>query len=116
METIDIKSMTSIDEAIHLVLYTAKQKGIRIVADFNGFILDSNNSYDKNLDLYWAYMGRPDRQVNWEQRRYEIAKSVLAAELVVDAVNGIGNTDSNDAVWRSVFYADKLIDELKKKG
>lgn len=79
METIEIKSMTSIEDAVKLVLHTAKLSGSRVVAEFNGFILDSKNSYDKNLDLYWAYMGRADRNVNWEQRRYEIAKTMLPA-------------------------------------
>lgn len=54
METIEIKSMTSIEDAVKLVLHTAKLSGSRVVAEFNGFILDSKNSYDKNLDLYWA--------------------------------------------------------------
>lgn len=71
--------MTSIEDAVKLVLHTAKLSGSRVVAEFNGFILDSKNSYDKNLDLYWAYMGRADRNVNWEQRRYEIAKTMLPA-------------------------------------
>lgn len=79
METIEIKSMTSIEDAVKLVLHTAKLSRSRVVSEFNGFILDSNNSYAKNIDLFWAYMGRADRNVNWEQRRYEIAKAMLPA-------------------------------------
>lgn len=69
--------MTPIDEAVKQVLQFAKSIGQRVVADFNGFIIDSKNSHDKNLDLYWHYMGRPDMDINWEQRRYEIAKEIL---------------------------------------
>lgn len=68
--------MTPIDEAVKQVLQFAKSIGQRVVADFNGFIIDSKNSHDKNLDLYWHYMGRPDMDINWEQRRYEIAKAM----------------------------------------
>lgn len=38
METIEIKSMTSIEDAVKLVLHTAKLSGSRVVAEFNGFV------------------------------------------------------------------------------
>lgn len=34
METIEIKSMTSIEDAVKLVLHTAKLSGSRVVAEF----------------------------------------------------------------------------------
>jgi hypothetical protein len=116
METIEIKSMTSIEDAVKLVLHTAKLSGSRVVAEFNGFILDSKNSYDKNLDLYWAYMGRADRNVNWEQRRYEIAKEMLPF-----CMKRAGTKFSSLTVYNivrgsarcAVRIADALIKELK---
>jgi hypothetical protein len=111
METIEIKSMTSIEDAVKLVLHTAKLSGSRVVAEFNGFILDSKNSYDKNLDLYWAYMGRADRNVNWEQRRYEIAKEMLPIIYRIEC----GDFSIERMAVFAVMYADILIKELKKK-
>lgn len=43
-----------------------------------------------------------NKVIDWEQRRYEIAKHVLPQILV--------NSNVKDAVW----FADILIDELKK--
>lgn len=114
METIEIKSMTSIEDAVKLVLHTSKQSGTRVVADFNGFILDSKNSYDKNLDLYWAYMGRIDRNVNWEQRRYEIAKAMLPT--CVEEYSFMDDFRIEKGAEYAVMCADALINELKKKG
>lgn len=116
METIEIKSMTSIEDAVKLVLHTAKLSGSRVVAEFNGFILDSKNSYDKNLDLYWAYMGRADRNVNWEQRRYEIAKEMLPFCMKRAGTEFPSLTVYNiirGSARCAVRIADALIKELK---
>ena len=108
--------MTSIEDAVKLVLHTAKLSRSRVVAEFNGFILDSNNSYDKNLDLFWAYMGRADRNVNWEQRRYKIAKEMLCAIYLDD---GSERRDLESGFFEccakeAIRFADALIEELKK--
>lgn len=117
METIEIKSMTSIEDAVKLVLHTAKLSGSRVVAEFNGFILDSKNSYDKNLDLYWAYMGRADRNVNWEQRRYDIAKTMLPAIYTDDGnaaradhspINGFEYKTLEGCCREAIRFADTL--------
>jgi hypothetical protein len=116
METIEIKSMTSIEDAVKLVLHTAKLSGSRVVAEFNGFILDSKNSNDKNLDLYWAYMGRADRNVNWEQRRYEIAKEMLPFCMKRAGTKFPSLTVYNivrGSARCAVRIADALIKELK---
>lgn len=116
METIEIKSVTSIEDAVKLVLHTAKLSGSRVVAEFNGFILDSKNSYDKNLDLYWAYMGRADRNVNWEQRRYEIAKEMLPFCMKRAGTKFPSLTVYNivrGSARCAVRIADALIKELK---
>ena len=49
-----------------------------------------------------------DNNIDWEQRRYEIAKMCVAA-----FVNRCGNV-SDFGVRNSVGYADALIAELKK--
>ncbi len=106
--------MTSIEEAIHVVLRTAKQKGTRVVADFNGFILDSKNSYDKNLDLYWSYMGRADKNTDWEQRRYEIAKAMYPT--CIEEYSSMDEFRIEKGAEYAVTCADALINELKNRG
>ena len=52
--------------------------------------------------------------INWEQRRYEIAKDVLAAWYAnTDRWTSLGIPKNDSAA--AVKYADALIEELKKK-
>ena len=51
-----------------------------------------------------------DEEVNWEQRRYEIAKDVFCHHMLDSQVP---TTESK--VQIAVELADKLIEELKKK-
>lgn len=46
------------------------------------------------------------KEIDWEQRRYEIAKDVLCCMVSVGIIR----------VKDAIVYADKLIEELKKKG
>ena len=55
--------------------------------------------------------------INWEERRYEIAKTVLPQMLDWLTSSGIisqGEIEDNRAVCNAVFFADALIAELKK--
>ena len=51
------------------------------------------------------------KEIDWEQRRYEIAKDVLAALLSNRKIGEVYASYSKVAV----DYADVLIEELKKK-
>lgn len=51
--------------------------------------------------------------IDWEQRRYEIAKSMMAAFLSNSCSDVYMNTYENQA-QEAVKYADVLIEELKK--
>ena len=58
-------------------------------------------------------------KVDWEQRRYEIAKTVLPKMLDWLTSSGTISQDAiedNRATRNAVFFADALIAELKKKG
>ena len=64
------------------------------------------------------------RKIDWEQRRYEIAKEVLTycAKRLVDALNSgakkdewVGKTIQQIASESAVRYADTLIEQLKGK-
>lgn len=51
------------------------------------------------------------KEIDWEQRRYEIARDALTALLSNHKIGGVYASYSKAAV----DYADALIDELKKK-
>lgn len=118
METIEIKPMTSIEDAVKKVLEIAEQTNRPILAKFNGFLINSEYGYDKNIDLYFAYKSQPDNNnsINWERRRYEIAKEMLHD--CVEYFDDIGSLLDEDKRVESstelaIKYADALINKLK---
>lgn len=55
------------------------------------------------------------KQIDWEQRRYEIAKAAMVGQLASPVVEGIDpNPSMPDVCKWSVMFADALINELKK--
>lgn len=53
--------------------------------------------------------------IDWEQRRYEIAKAAMVGQLASPVVEGIDpNPSIQDVCIWSVKFADALINELKK--
>lgn len=56
-----------------------------------------------------------EKDINWEQRRYEIAKDMIAAFLSNSCSNVyMGNPD--EQAKYAVMFADALIAELKEGG
>ena len=116
MEKIDIEPTTSVEDAVKKVLERAKLINQRVIADFNGFIINSKYGYDTNIDLYFAYMGEPKNGINWEQRRYEIAKEILPFCMKSDETKFPSLTVYNivrGSARCAVRIADALIKELK---
>ena len=57
---------------------------------------------------------RDQNEVNWEQRRYEIAKEAMNGLLSAPVVDGVNpNPSFKDVATFSVRLADALIKELK---
>ena len=55
------------------------------------------------------------KEIDWEQRRYEAAKTVIHAQIAAPIIPGVDpNPSIPDLVKRSVLIADALISELKK--
>lgn len=55
------------------------------------------------------------KRIDWEQRRYEIAKAAMVGQLASPIVEGIDpNPSMQDVCIWSVKFADALIEELKK--
>ena len=63
---------------------------------------------------------KPQKDIDWEERRYEIARQMLliTSNFTELAYNGISQRRicPEDAVQYAIKYADALIAELKKGG
>lgn len=63
---------------------------------------------------------KPQKDIDWEERRYEIARQMLpvTSNFTELACNGISQRRicREDAVQYAIKYADTLIAELKKGG
>lgn len=68
---------------------------------------------------------RDQHDIDWEQRRYEIAKEMMpyCARELIDVLNSggkneewVGKTTNQVVAEASVSYADALIAELKKRN
>ena len=97
---------------------------------------NSNEIVDVYFDYFyglWTVKGNPDtkfapnalelleeKDIDWEERRYEIAKQMLTvtSNFTGLAYNGISQRRicCEDAVLYAIKYADALIAELKKGG
>ena len=68
---------------------------------------------DKEIE----FINTTDAQsINWEQRRYEIAKAAMIGVLAMPTIEGVNpNPTMNDVCKLSVKFADTLIEELKRQ-
>lgn len=83
----------------------------------------------EGLNLSWDFEDVEEVQstnIDWEQRRYEIAKEVLPDQILFwEKCNELDADDNNDEPWGnsyetaakfSIIVADTLIAELRKGG
>ena len=82
----------------------------------------------KGLNFYWDFedvVEVPNTHIDWEQRRYEVAKDMLSMFFHIRGYNGLmicfryddGNSNPYQGFAEtSVQVADTLIAELKKGG
>lgn len=67
---------------------------------------------EKDIHVTDAY-----KAIDWEERRYEIAKAAMVGQLAAPIVEGMDPNPSMAAVCKwSVMFADTLIEELKKSN
>lgn len=97
-------------------MYAAKGDLIEVKKVSETEYADKNgNTYDKNELVLLEEM--ETEPINWEQRRYEIAKAAMVGVLASPVVEGVNpNPDMIDVCKLSVRFADTLINELKRKG
>ena len=125
METIEMQLPfnTTLDEGIKMLRQKAEQTGMRVIAKFNGFILDSQYSDEEIKTRLTNHFRKKitDREtcnIDWEQRRYEIAKEMLHDCVeYYDDLNSIINVDVRveSSTELAIKYADALIEKLKRK-
>lgn len=120
METIEIKPTKYFEDAVKEVLERAKLMNQRAVAFFDDFIIDSDNGYYKNIDLYYVYKARQKKydSIDWEQRRYEIAKEMLHDCVeYFDDISSLIDVDKRveSSTKLAIKFADALISKLKKE-
>lgn len=72
---------------------------------------------DKQQSYHKSELDFMESIIDWEQRRYEIAKAAMVGVLAFPVVEGVNsNPDMIDVCKLSVRFADTLINELKRKG
>lgn len=102
-------------EIVDVISYSGSTKR-NDVLDYVSYI-DSNGAECPNvsgMNLFWDFEKIDNNlngnKINWEERRYEIAKAALP-----EALNVFKDVDV-DPVERSVHYADNLIKLLKNEA
>lgn len=69
---------------------------------------------DKQESYHKSELDFMERDIDWEQRRYELAKEAMNGLLSAPVVDGVNpNPSVKDIATLSVRLADALIEELK---
>ena len=120
MKSIDFDLNTNLTEAVRIVKAKSYEIGERVVGEFNDFIIDSNKSEEDNIKAYRLEWNKEFVDgVDWEQRRYEIAKSVLPS-VITKWVNVIMSSypytyTKDNVIDDTMTFTDMLIEKLKEK-
>ena len=120
MKSIDFSLNTDLNEAVRMVKAKSYEIGERVVGEFNDFIIDSNKSEEDNIKAYRLEWNKEFVDgVDWEQRRYEIAKSVLPS-VITKWVNIIMSSytytyTKDNVIDDTMTFTDMLIEKLKEK-
>lgn len=76
------------------------------------------HEHEKGLNIYWDFEDVGEeltKEIDWEERRYQISKDMMAAFLSNSCSNVFSALPEKQAK-DAVLYADALIAELKKGG
>lgn len=116
------KKIRKTGETVDVIMFTAPYGTVRDdTRDFVDYI-DSKGRERKSvpMNIYWDFEDVEDeltKGIDWEERRYEIAKTAIHAQLSGPIIPGVDPNPSipNLAKW-AVNIADALISELKEGG
>lgn len=77
---------------------------------------DDDSLYNASVHDIEIIDDSTDKAIDWEQRRYEIAKDALAGIISEESIPGTDPFHYIDKdVSRAIEYADELIKQLKSK-
>lgn len=126
MKLIYIRTCTSIEDACKQVVEESEKCNDRVVADFNGYIIDSKKSVEKNLEDFEHYMQHWEDGINWEQRRFDLAKDLflqgiksksnrIISSISYECHKELANSYKDNMAKNAVEFADALIQAYKNK-
>lgn len=84
------------------------------IVDVEPYFYAKINSTDPMIHKNDIELIEPNADIDWEQRRYEISKAMIAAFMSNSDKNVFAYPKENQA-RDAVEYADALIEELKKR-
>lgn len=84
------------------------------IIDVEPYFYAKINSTDPMIHKNDIELIEPNADIDWEQRRYEISKAMIAAFMSNSDKNVFAYPKKNQA-RDAVEYADALIEELKKR-
>lgn len=114
MKNIDFNLNTDLNEAVRMVKAESYKTVERVVGEFNDFIIDSNKSEEDNIKDYRSQWNKDFIEgVDWEQRRYEIAKEALPSLINKWSQTSLAYT-KDDAINDTIMFTDMLIEKLKE--
>ena len=77
---------------------------------------DDDSLYNASVHDIEIIDDSTDKSIDWEQRRYEIAKDALTGIISEESIPGVDPFHYIDKdVSRAIEYADELIKRLKSK-
>ena len=116
------KKLRKTGEIVDVISYYNCYYSERDTTDFVSYI-DSKGVEHRNergLNLWWDFEDVEEvlsADINWEQRRYEIVKTVVHGQLTGPIIDGVDPNPSISSFAKQVVkMADALIAELKKGG
>ena len=114
------KKIRGTGEIVDVTAYCAPLNEIRADGDWVSYIDSGGFEHYccTGLNIYWDFEDVEEelaKEIDWEERRYEITKTIVHAQVSGPIIPGV---DPNPSIAASaklaVAFADALIAELKK--
>lgn len=106
--------MKNIPKRIFLNLGDIKGLGVKDFNELSEITWSEERVFDSDIEYIRVAKTKAESPIDWEQRRYEIAKESMNGLLAAPVVEGINpNPSVKDVATLSVRLADALIEELK---
>lgn len=114
------KRLRKTGEIVDVINYSASCLG-REKDDYVSYINSKGIEHvaEHGLNIYWDFEDVEEelaKEIDWEERRYEITKTIVHAQVSGPIIPGV---DPNPSIAASaklaVAFADALIAELKKE-